>query len=71
VPFGDSRETSSRGKLRDFLTETPYCLTELGSFGVAWVTRFWVSTLAMSRSVPTSNETSSVKVPSLALMDFM
>jgi hypothetical protein len=34
-------------------------------------TRFCVSTLFMSRFDPTSKETFSVNVPSLALVDFM
>ncbi len=39
--------------------------------GIASESRFWVRTLSMSRFEPTSNDTFSVMVPSLAFVDFM
>jgi hypothetical protein len=71
VPPGDTSEMISSGKFNDFFTDTPYSFTDCGSDGVACEMRFCVSTLLMSRSVPTSNETVSFRVPSLALVDFM
>jgi len=55
----------------DFSVVTPSRLTSSGSLAVAAATRFWVKTVFMSGSVPTSKETWMVMVPSLALMDFM
>jgi hypothetical protein len=46
-------------------------LTDCGICGMACDTRFCVSTLSMSWFDPTSNETFNVRVPSLALVDFM
>ena len=59
------------GNASDFFTVTPYFLTDCGICGMACETRFCVSTLSMSRFEPTSNDTLSVSVPSLALVDFM
>ena len=59
------------GKDSDFFTETPTFFTCCGKEGMASDTRFCVSTFALSRSVPTSKLTFSVKLPSLALVDFM
>lgn len=61
----------SSGKESDFLTVTPWFFTAAGSCACACETRFWVSTFDMSRSDPTTNETSTFAVPSLALVDFM
>ncbi len=54
-----------------FLTVTPCWVTSCGSRDWACETRFWVSTLAMSRSISTWNDTSSSMRPSLVLSDFM
>ncbi len=54
-----------------FLTVTPCCVTSTGSRACAAETRFCVSTLAMSWSVPTSKLTSSCMRPSLVFDDFM
>ena len=54
-----------------FLTVTPCWVTSWGRRDWAWETRFWASTLAMSRSMPTWNDTSSSMRPSLVLSDFM
>ncbi len=40
-----------------FSTFTPWRFTSSGSFGSAIFTRFWVRTVAMSTSVPTSKVT--------------
>ena len=45
--------------------------TDCGICGMASDTRFCVNTLSMSWFDPTSKETLSVNVPSLALVDFM
>ena len=55
----------------DFSVVTPRRFTSSGNLAVAAATRFWVNTVFMSGSVPTSKETWMVIVPSLALMDFM
>jgi len=40
-------------KLLDFLlTMTPCCVTACGSWGRAWLTRFWTSTWASEGLVP-------------------
>ncbi len=70
MPLGDLTETIISGIASDFFTVTPYCLTDCGICGIACDTRFCVSTLSMSRSDPTSNDTFSRIVPSLALVDF-
>jgi hypothetical protein len=54
-----------------FLTVTPCWVTSCGSRDWAWETRFCTSTFAMSRFMPTWNETSSSIRPSLVLSDFM
>jgi hypothetical protein len=54
-----------------FLTVTPCCTASWGSRAWAALTRFWVSTLAMSWFVPTSKLTSSCMRPSLVFEDFM
>jgi hypothetical protein len=46
-------------------------LTDCGICGRPSDTRFCVRTLLMSRFDPTSKDTLSVNVPSLALVDFM
>src|SRR5204863_9864218 len=60
-----------RGRPISFLTVTPYWLTEVGRFGLAWDTRFWVFTWSMSTLVPTSKVTLRFMVPSLAFVDIM
>ncbi len=62
-------ETRTSGNDSDFLTVTPYSLTDWGSVAFACETRFWTRTFDMSRSEPTSNETSVLRVPSLAFVD--
>ena len=71
MPFGEISEMSSSGKDSCFFTVTPSRLTSSGSNAWASDTRFCVSTLAMSRSVPTSKETCSCMKPLLAFVDFM
>jgi len=56
---------------RDFSVVTPRRFTSSGSLAVAAATRFWVKTVFMSGSVPTSKDTWITEVPSLALVDFM
>src|SRR5437660_9475201 len=64
-------ERTRRGRPISFLTVTPYWLTEVGRFGLAWDTRFWVFTWSMSTLVPTSKVTLRFMVPSLAFVDIM
>ena len=47
-----------------FFTVTPSRRTSSGSFGSAIATRFWTSTCAMSRSVPSAKVTVSCSLPS-------
>ena len=54
-----------------FFTVTPCALTSWGRRACAEETRFWVSTLAVSWSTPTSKFTSSCMRPSLVFDDFM
>jgi hypothetical protein len=49
----------------------PYSLTDVGSCEVACESRFCAKTWSRFTSVPTSNETCNVSVPSLPLIDFM
>src|SRR6516162_5277559 len=53
------------------LTVTPVALTTSGSVGSAWLTRFWTSTWAMFRSVPSSKVTVRLYPPSLVDCDDM
>ena len=69
--MGDIREISNSGNDNFFFTGTPSRLTSSGRDDVASETRFWVSTLAMSRSEPTSKDTSRLMRPSLELVEFM
>ena len=46
------------------VTVTPILRTSIGRRGCAIATRFWTWTWAMSRLVPSSNETAMVKRPS-------
>ena len=54
-----------------FFTVTPCAFTSCGRRAWADVTRFWVSTLALSWSTPTRKLTSSCMRPSLVFDDFM
>ena len=54
-----------------FLTFTPCFWTSSGSWEVAWATRFWTSTWAVSRSVPSSNVMVRVYDPSFVHVDDM
>ena len=54
-----------------FCTTTPTLRTSCGSSGSAMATRFWTSTCATSRLVPSLKVIVSVIVPSLALWLFM
>jgi len=54
-----------------FLTVRPWSFTSAGRRDSAWATRFCVSMLALSRSLPTANVTLSCMRPSLELSDFM
>jgi len=54
-----------------FLICTPESRTSWGSWGMARLTRFWTSTVASSRSRPSSKVTVRFMRPSLALMEFM
>ena len=54
-----------------FFTVTPWALTSWGSRDWAEATRFWVSTLAVSWSIPTWKLTSSDMRPSLVFEDCM
>ncbi len=54
-----------------FFTVTPCAFTSWGSRAWAEATRFWVRTLAVSWSTPTSKFTSSSMRPSLVLDDCM
>ena len=71
VPCGEVRVTRTSGNESDFLTVTPYSLTDCGSVAFACETRFWTRTFDMSRLDPTSNETSVFSVPSFAFVDLM
>ena len=70
APSGDVRATRASGNESDFLTVTPYSLTDCGRVAIACETRFWTRTFDMSRFDPTSNETSVLSVPSFAFVDF-
>ena len=52
-----------------FCTVTPWRVASCGSLGMARLTRFWMSTAAMSRSVPISNVAVVVNWPSLVHCD--
>ena len=54
-----------------FFTVTPWAFASAGSRAWAAVTRFWVSTLALSWSTPTLKLTSRSMRPSLVLDDCM
>ena len=54
-----------------FLTVRPWSVASDGRRDSAWATRFWVSMLALSMSLPTWNVTFSCMRPSLELSDFM
>src|SRR5262245_59526882 len=54
-----------------FLVVTPIRLTSSGSFASATATRFWTSTWAVSRLVPSSKVTSRFICPSLVHFDDM
>jgi hypothetical protein len=71
VPPGETSESNSSGNASFFFTVTPWRFTSSGSTAWASDTRFCASTFAMSRSVPTSKDTSSDMRPSLEFVDFM
>ena len=54
-----------------FLTVSPCATASAGNRDSACATRFWVSMLAVSMSLPTSNVTLNCIRPSLELSDFM
>ncbi len=62
---------SSRAVPVDLRMVMPLWFTSAGRKGWAWATRFWVLTWSWLTSVPTSKVTSSLMVPSLALVDCM
>ena len=64
-------ETTIRMLGLTFLVVTPCAMTSWASRDWACPTRFWVSVLAVSRSVPTSKVTLSCMRPSPELSDFM
>ena len=63
VLVGLYTENKRSGKVNDFFTFTPRLITSGGRKGLALDTRFCVSMFALSRSVPTSNETCNCMVP--------
>ena len=52
-------------------TETPNFCTGDGSWGMAWASRMYVSTLSTLGSVPTSKSTRRFMVPSFTLYERM
>ena len=64
-------ETSISGKDSCFLTVMPRRFTSSGTLAWASETRFWTSTLDMSRSEPTSKAMVRRMEPSLAFTLFM
>ena len=55
----------------DFLVVTPVFFTSIGKVEVACNTRFWVSIVALSKSVPMSKVTDNDMFPSPELVDCM
>jgi hypothetical protein len=54
-----------------FSTFTPCLVTSSGRTGMAMFTRFWVSTVDMSGSVPIAKVTVRSRLPSLPLFEAM
>ncbi len=71
LPLGESRLMTNMMLGDCFCTVTPTARTSCGNCGVAMATRFWTSTCATSRFVPSAKVIVSVIVPSLALWLFM
>jgi len=68
---GDVKWIASRKSGDDLRTVTPVERTCSGRRGSATATRFWTSTCALLRSVPSLNVIVSVIVPSVVLCDDM
>ena len=70
-PSGEVRATTRMMLVDFFLVVIPCRWTSCGSLGWAIATRFWTSTCAMSRLVPTSKVTVRLYEPSLAQVEDM